>query len=75
MNIYETEDDEDVLDTFLRTLEKDTKKLIFTMKILSHDEKGLESIVVFEDKTVLYGFISTPVIGEKMALRMQGNWI
>lgn len=77
MKIYYDLDskEDDFVDAFLKTLEKDTKKKIFTMKILEQTKEGLESMVVFEDKTVLHGFIKVQEVNKKLAMRMQGNWI
>lgn len=78
MKIYHDVDatQDDFIDAFLKTLEKDTKKKIFTMKILEQTiNDGLEAVVVFEDKTVLYGNIRVMEVNKKLAMRMQGNWI
>lgn len=75
MKVYHTKDDANPIDEFLKTIEEDTGKKIFTMKILNHPEEGLESVIVFEDKTVLYGLIKAEAIDGHMALRLQGNWI
>lgn len=67
--------DEDIVDALTGMLEQDTGKKIFTLKVLNRVEDGLESIVVFDDKSVLQALISIQTIDGKLACRMQGNWI
>lgn len=75
MKIYEAEDEEDFMDTLLQTLEQDTGKKIFTMKVIEHTEKGLETLIVFEDKNIMWGIIKVQEIMGKMAIRIQGNYV
>jgi hypothetical protein len=75
MRIYEAKNDEDFTDALLQMMEQDTGKKIFTMRILEHNEDGLESLIVFEDKNILMGKIKVTTIKGKLAIRMQGNYI
>lgn len=75
MKLYEPENDEDFLDAITNTIEKDTDKKIFTLRVLSEDEKGLDTIIIFEDRSVLMGKISIQTIRGKLACRLQGDWI
>jgi hypothetical protein len=75
MRIYQAENEEDFLDSLLQMMEQDTGKKIFTMRVLEHTDEGLETLIVFEDKQILMGIIKVGTIQEKMAIRMQGNYI
>lgn len=75
MKIYELGDKEEIADALTRMLETDAGKKIFTMRIIGENEASLESIIIFEDKSVLMGKISVQTIKGKLAARMQGNWI
>ncbi|MBT2728368.1 hypothetical protein J7E63_15665 [Bacillus sp. ISL-75] len=75
MRIYEAKEDEEIVESLIAMIEADTGKEIFTMKILDHTEDGLETIIVFKDQNVLMGRIKVQTINNKMALRMQGNYI
>jgi DnaJ-class molecular chaperone len=65
-----------------KRVERDTGKTIFTAIIMDNDddlaEDEEESIIilhVFTDKSVMQSFITAQVIGDQMALRIQGNWL
>ena len=75
MNVYEAKDGEDFVEELIKMIEQDTGKKIFTMKILDHTKKGLESLIVFDDKNVMLGNIFVGTIKGKMAIRLQGNFI
>jgi hypothetical protein len=75
MNVYEAENEEDLLDSMIQMLEQDTGKKIFTMKVLEHALEGLETLIVYEDKSVMMGMIKVGSIKGKLAIRMQGNYI
>ena len=75
MNIYEATDDADFIDSLIQMLEQDTQKKIFTMRILEHTVKGLDTLIVFEDKHVMMGKIKVETIRGKLAIRLQGNYI
>jgi hypothetical protein len=75
MNLYEAMDEEDLVDSLILMLEKDTNKKIFTMRILEHAPDGIETLVVFEDKNIMMGKISVGSMKEKLAIRLQGNYI
>lgn len=75
MKIYELGDKEEIAEALTRMIETDTKKKIFTMRIIGENEASLESIIIFEDKSVLMGKISVQQVKGKLAARMQGNFI
>ena len=75
MNVYEAKDGEDFVDELIKMIEQDTGKKIFTMKILDHTKEGLETLVVYDDKSVMLGKIFIGSIKGKMAIRLQGNFI
>jgi hypothetical protein len=76
MNIYDAVvNEEDFVDSLIQMIEQDTGKKIFTMKVLDHTEDGLETLIVFEDKNILRGMIKVGTMNEKLAIRMQGNFM
>lgn len=79
MNIYELNDEEmdkaRIADALIETLERDSGKKVFTLRILGEVENKLDSIIVFEDTSILKGFISVQTIDGKLACRIQGNYI
>lgn len=81
MNIFEAENEEDFVDCLIQHIEQDTGKKIFTIKVLDHVEDiedvlcGLETLIVFEDKEIIKGMITITSIHEKLAIRMQGNFM
>jgi hypothetical protein len=75
MNIYQAKDDQDFVDSLIQMLEQDTQKKIFTLRVLDHTVEGLETLIVFEDQSILMGMIKVQPIKGKIGLRMQGNYI
>jgi hypothetical protein len=75
LKTFEPKDDEEVIEALMRIIEEDTGKEIFTMRVIDHTDDGLESIIVFKDESIIMGTIKVHMIGGKMALRMQANFI
>lgn len=75
MKIYDIEDGEHAIDELLKMMEEHTDQKIFTMRVLEQTKKGLEVLVVFEDKSIMNGLISVKPFGGKLAMRVQGNFI
>jgi hypothetical protein len=75
MKIYQAENEEDFMDSIIAMLEQDTGKDIFTIRILGETETGLETLIVFNDKSVLMGMIHVGTVKGQLAIRMQGNFI
>lgn len=75
MKIYEVNNQADLADELIKTIEKDSKQKIFTLRIIGESDDKLETIIVFEDKSVLMGKIKVQEINGKMAFRVQGNFI
>lgn len=75
MKIYEANNQADLADELIKTLEKDAKQKIFTLRIIGESDDKLETIIIFEDKSVLMGKIKVQEINGKMAFRVQGNFI
>ena len=75
MNVYEATNEENFVDDLLKMIEHDTGKKIFTMRILEHTTKGLETLIIYEDKEVMMGKIKVETIKGKLAIRLQGNFI
>jgi len=75
MKIYKVNDTADLADELIKTIEKDSKQKIFTLRIIGESDEKLETIIVFEDKSVLMGKIKVEEIEGNMAFRVQGNFI
>ena len=80
MNIFDAENEEDFVDSLIQIIEQDTGKKIFTIKVLDIEDTddglcGLETLIVFEDKEILKGRITITSVHEKLAIRMQGNFM
>jgi hypothetical protein len=75
MKIYEANNQADLADELIKTLELDAKQKIFTLRIIGESDEKLETIIVFEDKSVLMGKIKVQEVNGKMAFRVQGNFI
>jgi hypothetical protein len=75
MNVYEATNEEDFVDDLIKMIEQDTGKKIFTMRILEHKTSGLDTLIIYEDKSVMMGKIKVGSIKGKLAIRMQGNFI
>jgi hypothetical protein len=75
MKIYEANNQADLADELIKTLEMDAKQKIFTLRIIGESDERLETIIVFEDKSVLMGKIKVQEINGKMAFRIQGNFV
>jgi hypothetical protein len=75
MKMYVAGEDEDFIESMIKMLEQDTGKNIFTMRILEHSLEGLETLIVFEDKEVMFGIIRVISVDGQIAFRMQGNFV
>ena len=75
MKIYELEDKEEIADALIQLMEEQTKKQVFTMRIVGEQKDCLEAFVCFKDKSVLMGKISVQSVNGKLACRIQGNFI
>jgi hypothetical protein len=75
MKTYKAKEDADFVDSIITMLEQDTKKKVFTLRILEHTETGLETLIVFDDKEILTGIIKVVTVKGKMGIRVQGNFI
>jgi len=75
MKIYQAKDDADLIDQLIEMVEANSGKKIFTMRVLDHTADGLESLIVFEDQSILMGLIKVEGIGGKLALRIQANYV
>lgn len=77
MELYEIVNEGDPFDAFISGIEKSVGSDIFTWKILEQNQEGLLSVIVFEDKRVLYGYVKADAnsLKEHMGLRIQANFI
>ena len=75
MKIYDVQNEEEIVEVLTKSLEKQTKSKIFTMRILGDFEDAIEAVVVFENKKILMGRIHVTTYQGKLACRIQGNFI
>lgn len=73
MNLIE--DYDEIFDTVTTTVENETGKKIFTMRLLKDDDTQLELIVIFEDRSVLNAVLTIRREDGLLVCRFQGNWI
>lgn len=73
MNLIE--DYDEIFDTVTTTVENETGKKIFTMRLLKDDDTQLELIVIFEDRSVLNALLTIGREDGLLVCRFQGNWI
>lgn len=70
---------ESIVDQVAKSIEAEVGVSIFTMRPINHkkDDKKIEIIIVFEDKTVMHAFITVEVKEEEkdLGVRVQGNFI
>jgi hypothetical protein len=75
MNIYELGDKEEIADALIQMMEQQTQKKVFTLRVIGENDATLETVVVFDDKSVLMGKIFVQSVKGKLACRIQGNFI
>lgn len=77
MKIYEASERDDVVESIINTLEKETGSKVFTMRVLEDKgfEEGFEMIVVLENKSVLMGLITVEKVNGKLASRIRMNYL
>jgi peptidyl-tRNA hydrolase len=75
MNIYELGDKEEIADVLIQMMEQQTQKKVFTLRVIGENDATLETVVVFDDKSVLKGKIFVQNVKGKLACRIQGNFI
>jgi hypothetical protein len=77
MRLYNSDavNKDDITDSLLEMLEKDTGKEIFTIRVLGDTKAGLEALVVFKDKSIMMGLINVGTVKGQIAFRVQGNYI
>lgn len=62
-------------DALIQSLEMETGKKIFTMRVIGENNNGLETITIFEDKSVLLGSISIRKNRTNLLAEVKGDWI
>ena len=76
MNKYNLKEYDEIFDMITNTIENETGKKIFTMRLLKDDdETRLETIVIFEDRSVLNALLTIGRENDLLCCRFQGNWI
>ena len=76
-NHYIHNQDEDVIEAVIKTLERDSGQKIFTMKIVGENEKehSLEFVAAFESKMMMIGVIFCELIKGRLAIKVKGNFL
>jgi hypothetical protein len=73
---YREQQTDDIVQDLINMMEESTGKTIFTVKVLNDtDDGGFETLVVFNDKTVMHGIISIEDVNGRMATRIRANYI
>lgn len=75
MNIYSLEKNQEIAEAIEETIERETGQKVFTIRILSEIEEGLEVLIVLKNKNVLMGLVSILEVEDKIACRIQANYI
>ena len=76
-NHYIQNQDEDVVEAVIKTLERDTGQKIFTMRIMGENEKehSLEFVAAFESKMMMFGVIFCDYIKGRLAIKVKANFL
>jgi hypothetical protein len=75
LKIHHIENEENVIEALIETLEKEAGDKVFTLRITGESNDWVEILVVFENKEILFGKFTVQTLGEKLACRIQGNYI
>jgi hypothetical protein len=67
----------DIAETITEVLEHEAGKEIFTLRILDKnvDDQSIQMVIVFKDKSVLMANVTVPIVGNRLAVQLQGNFI
>jgi hypothetical protein len=65
---------DDIGEAITKMVEQEANGKIFTMRI-NEVEDGLEALIVLEDKRILHGIITVMTVNNKLAPRLQLNYI
>ena len=77
VNHYIQDQDADIVETVIQTLERDSGQKIFTMRITGENDKenALEFIAAFESKMMMIGIIHCRPMKGRLALQVKGNFL
>lgn len=75
MKSYTVDNFDETSDALIQSLEMETGKKIFTMRVIGENNNGLETITIFEDKSVLLGSISIRKNRTNLLAEVKGDWI
>lgn len=65
----------DLFPTIIKSMEKDTGKKVFTLRLLAETEEGFLLVVVFTDKSVMSGEIIVKNEDDHLVVSVQANFI
>jgi len=76
-NHYIQNQDEDIVEAVIKTLERDSGQKIFTMRITGENKKenALEFVAAFETKNMMIGIIKCHYIKGRLAMKVKGNFL
>jgi hypothetical protein len=82
MTTFYEQNTDDIGQFIIDSLESETKKKVFTMRVIDGDPDVLRinnlkinALVVFDDKSILEAEISIITVNNKMAARIKGNYM
>jgi hypothetical protein len=77
VEMFEVREGEDPVEALIRGIERKVGSGIFTWKILNETKEKLKTVIIFEDRRVLYGDIIADLTTQKgtLGLRIQADFI
>jgi hypothetical protein len=64
-----------IIAEFLLMIQKDSGKDIFTLRVTDRSDVEINLLIVFTDESILESILKIQYIENKIALRVQGNYI
>lgn len=78
MNIHDDVHGDDTIESIIKSIEKETGKKVFTLRIIEDEDEpknDIEVLIVFEDKNVMHAKITVQAIDGQLGCRVRGNFI
>jgi hypothetical protein len=76
MRMYQARTDDDSITGIIAMIETDTRKDIFTLRMIGDKEDGeMGILIVFKDETILMGEVEFGSVHGKKAIRLKGHFI
>lgn len=74
---YYQQPNEDVVESVFKTLEKETGKDLFTLKIFRENQEHytLEFVAAFQDKSMMLGIVKVDYEDNQIACRLRGSFL